>query len=299
MQRVYSFCAALLLSFNCFAQTEAQPSINLIAAVPVENISLALPEESAKTGLPKEEVYKLKPKVDIPVTAVGTAWSLYAFTKIYSKDDSPVEDIRALDKNNINGFDRWAAGKSSDKADAQSNILFYGVMPLPIVFLADKKIRQDFGKVSFLYLEAMSITGLLYTGSTYFVDRYRPETYNTNIPAEYRTSGNLRNAFFAGHVALVATSSFFAAQVYNDYHPDSKLKYVFYGAAGAATITTAYLRHIAGKHFPTDILLGTAIGTASGILVPRLHRNVNIGGNALRISPRIGNGYGFSAVYQF
>lgn len=297
MQKAISVCAALLLSFSCLAQPDS--AIGVVAMNDREASILAEPKEDLQTGMPDNEVYKLKPKVDIPVTAVGTVWSLYAFSKIYSKDQSPLADVEALDKNNINGFDRWAAGKSNEDADRQSNLLFYGSMPLPLLFLAAKETRQDFGKISFLYLEAMSITGLLYTGSTYFVDRYRPEAYDLNIPAQDRTSGNLRNAFFAGHVALVATSTFFMAQVYNDYHPDSKWKYVFYGAAGAATVTTAYLRHIAGKHFPSDILLGTAIGTASGILVPRLHRNLKIGGNALRITPHIGNGYGFAAVYRF
>jgi hypothetical protein len=297
MQKAISTCVALLLSFNCLAQSEI--ASDLVAVAPAEEISLVMPDDDEIKRQRYDEVYKLKPKVDIPITAVGAAWSLYAFSKIYSKDDSPIEDIRALDKNNINGFDRWAAGKSSDKADEQSNLLFYGCMPLPLVFLADNKVRQDFGKVSFLYLESMAITGLLYTGSVYFVDRYRPETYNTAILPEYRTSGNLRNAFFAGHVALVATSTFFMAQVYNDYHPNSNMRYVFYGAAGAATVTTAYLRHISGKHFPSDILIGTAVGTLSGIMVPRLHRNIKIGGNALRISPSFGRGVGFAATYKF
>ena len=44
-------------------------------------------------------------------------------------------------------------------------------MPLPLVLLADKDIRQDAGEIGFLYLEAMSLTGLLYTGSVYIKDR--------------------------------------------------------------------------------------------------------------------------------
>jgi len=103
--------------------------------------------------------------------------------------------------------------------------------------------------------------------------------------------GNYKNAFFAGHVAVVATSTFFMAKVYNDYHPDSKFKYVLWGGAVLATGTMGYLRHIAGKHFPTDILVGTAVGTLSGILVPGLHKNKNNEDRAWRLSPAIGNGY--------
>ena len=34
------------------------------------------------------EVYKLKAASDLPITVIGTGWSLYAFSKIYNKDRS-------------------------------------------------------------------------------------------------------------------------------------------------------------------------------------------------------------------
>src|ERR1700739_3382384 len=62
-------------------------------------------------------VYKLKPAVDIPIVAVGTAWSLYAFTKIYNKPPSTVEQIENLKISNINVFDRWAVYPYSQSLD--------------------------------------------------------------------------------------------------------------------------------------------------------------------------------------
>ena len=45
-------------------------------------------------SFPKDvKIYKLRPGSDIPITAIGTGWSLYAFTKIYSKERSSEEDI--------------------------------------------------------------------------------------------------------------------------------------------------------------------------------------------------------------
>ena len=146
-------------------------------------------------------------------------------------------------------------------------------MPLPLVLMLDKDIRQDAGKIGFLYLEAMSMTGLLYTGSVYVYDRYRPLAYNDAVPMEERMKGGSKNSFFAGHVALVATSTFFTAKVFSDYNPNSKLKYLLYGVAVVSTAGTAYLRHLGGKHFPSDILLGTAVGTLSGLLIPQFHKS--------------------------
>ncbi len=104
-------------------------------------------------------------------------------------------------------------------------------MPLPLILLADKHIRKDAGKIGFLYLEAMSITGLLYTGSTYLTDRYRPLAYNPEVSIGERRGGGAKNSFFAGHVALVATSTFFTAKVFSDYHPQSKMRWIFYTTA--------------------------------------------------------------------
>jgi membrane-associated phospholipid phosphatase len=114
-----------------------------------------------------------------------------------------------------------------------------------------------------------------------------------------RTSGGAKNSFFAGHVALVGTSTFFIAKVYSDYHPDSKAKWAFYTGAALLTGATGYLRHIGGKHFPSDILLGTAVGTLSGILVPHFHKNKSLKNNRLSIYPFAGQSNGLAVVYKF
>lgn len=258
----------------------------------------AVANNTPPTTTKKESVYKIKAAVDVPVTAVATGWTLYGFSQVYSKDPSTVAQIQSLKKSDINGFDRWAADVYSKKAADVSNVPFYGSMPIPILLLADKHIRKDAAKIGFLYLEAMSVTGLLYTGATYLVDRYRPLAYNADAPMDERTSGNAKNSFFAGHVALVGTSTFFAAKVFADYHPHSKFKWVGFTIASVATGTTGYLRHRAGKHFPSDILLGTAIGTLSGILVPNMHKNPIIKNPNITVLPFTGRTSGLYFAYR-
>lgn len=244
-------------------------------------------------------VYKLKPGVDVPLTAATAGWSLYAFTKIYSKGHSDEEIILNLDKNNINSFDRRAVRPFSESLDKVSYYPFFAVMPMPFVFLTGKSTRKDFFKLTFLYLEAMSITGLLYTGSVYFIDRYRPYAYSPESTMPQRTRGGAKNSFYAGHVALVATSSFFGAKVYADYHPESKIKWLFYTLAGAATAGTAYLRYEAGQHFPSDLILGVVQGTLTGLLVPHFHKHKIIKDPNLSFVPYSnGINHGLALVYK-
>ena len=48
-------------------------------------ITVTPPPRSVSTRPVSNEVYKLNLAVDIPLTAVTAAWSLYAFPKIYDK----------------------------------------------------------------------------------------------------------------------------------------------------------------------------------------------------------------------
>lgn len=274
-----------------------------VASVHAQNDSVLLSRDTLPVQQPEikekpSEVYKMNWGADIPVTATGTLWSLYAFSKIYSKDPSDAETILALDKSKVPGFDRWAIRPYNEKVDKISYLPFYASMPMPVFFLFDKKMRKDIAKLSFLYLEAMSVTGLLYTGSTYLTNRYRPYVWDEGTPLDYRTRGGGKNSFYAGHVALVATSTFFFAQVWADYHPDSKAKWVFYSVAGAATGATAYWRHRGGLHFPSDILLGVAQGTLTGLLIPKLHKTRLIKNPNLSITPFTGLSHGLAVRYK-
>ena len=82
---------------------------------------------------------------------------------------------------------------------------------------------------------------------------------------------------FPSHRAtlLPAILSVFAAKVYNDLYPDSRWrKWVWVGAL-AVPAATAWYRYRAGKHFPTDVTVGYAIGAGLAWLVPTLHKRKN------------------------
>src|ERR1043166_7702058 len=163
MKRLVLFGLLCFLSFKAICQ-----ELDTLPPVPPR-----LDRDISVTG-PK--LY-FNPKVDWAIIIPCTIWSGYAFTKIYDKPDIDSATVAGLKKENIPAFDRWAV-RHSDKADAASNIPFYASIPYPLVLLADKDIRKDAGRIGGLYWEAMAITGLFYTGSDYFIDRYRPETYD-------------------------------------------------------------------------------------------------------------------------
>lgn len=301
---VLGWLGSLLFCCNSYAQIDTVPP-PVTDTLITDSIKIPLPDtlNVALAGTPvsitTQPIYRLKPAVDIPIVAVGAGWSLYAFSKIYSKDKSSEEAILALDRDNVNWFDRWAIRPYSKDIDNISYIPFFASMPLPLLFAIDKKTRKDFFKLNFLYLEAMSITGFFYTGSVYLFDRYRPYAYSEESTMDQRRRGGAKNSFYAGHVALVATSTFFMSKVYADYYPDSKIRWVFYTIASVTTATTAYLRHRHGQHFPSDLLLGVGQGVLTGILVPHFHKNRSLKKTNLSVLPFTGKTHGVAMLYRF
>jgi membrane-associated phospholipid phosphatase len=242
--------------------------------------------------------YKLKPALDIPLVAGGAALDIYNFGQIGAKNSTSLGTLQDLRISDIPWIDRWAVHPYSHSTDKASYLPFYVAMPAPlIVFGIDSRMRKDFWKLTYMYGEAMVLTGVLYTSAVHWFSRLRPLTYESSSPIAERTSANSRNSFFAGHVALVGTSFFFIAQAYADYHPESHYKWAFYTGAAVVTALTAYLRSQAGEHFPTDVALGAAVGVASGLLTPMLHRVSPV--KKLSLLPFGPKGKGVTMLYHF
>jgi hypothetical protein len=115
------FCSILFVKGYCQTDTLAV-QVDTLAVDTVPKVAISI--ESAPIPSGKQPVYKLKPAVDIPLSLATAGWSLYAFTKIYSKDDSSPEEIQSLRVSDINRFDRWAADVYSEKAADVSDFLF-------------------------------------------------------------------------------------------------------------------------------------------------------------------------------
>ena len=246
-----------------------------------------------------EKAFTIKPWVDIPVTLALDIWSYYGLHVINGRDLIPEAEIRMLNKNNINSFDRPIADNYSPKSKSASDKFFFGSMPLPLLLLLDKKIRKDGLKVGLLYLETMGTTGALYTISAMLANRYRPYAYNENVDIDTRTKGGVKNSFFAGHPALVASCTFFTAQVYAHYHPNMKCKWILYTIAAGATAATGILRMQSGNHFRTDVITGVTLGTLVGIFVPYIHQNRSFAKHKLALLPNFQHGAtGFTAYYK-
>jgi membrane-associated phospholipid phosphatase len=205
----------------------------------------------------------------------GVGLNVLGVLMIQNKDELSEAQVNALDKNDIWGIDRWAAGNYSEAADELSYIPFYASFALPATLLAGKNERNNFGQIAVLFVETMATTGAMFTITAGAVQKSRPLVYNTSLPMSERTDSDAQRSFFAGHTAATAAATFFTAKVFQDFNPDSKAVPFVWAGAAAVPAFVGYLRMEGGKHFLTDNLIGFGVGAAAGILIPQIHKKGN------------------------
>lgn len=224
--------------------------------------------------------YQCTKKKDAILTSIGSTGLAVGYYLHLKAPVLEVEQIGLLDKNSINQFDRVATSYFSQKAKRASDVFFYGSLAMPSLFGFSKRMRKDAKSLALIYGETLFLTVGLTAITKKTVLRSRPFVYNPDVDINTKLEKNARYSFFSGHASMVSASSFFTAKVFNDYYPDSKWKPFVWGAAATIPAITGYLRVRAGKHYPTDVITGYAVGAAFGILVPHIHkrkkRNENV-----------------------
>lgn len=216
--------------------------------------------------------YKLNLKADIPITATALTGAILTFPMRYDKQPLDSAEISALSKEKLAAIDRNAAGMYDEKCVRPSDALFYSSFAFPLVLMADSAIRKDAWTIAFLYLETVSIGGLLDGLSAGLIDKPRPYVYNSSVDYKTKSDPNATGSFYGSHPSFTALSSFFVAKVYSDYHPDSRLRPWIWAGAGAITLASSITRYRTGRHFISDIAVGVGLGTGLGILIPELHK---------------------------
>lgn len=224
-----------------------------------------------------EKVYAVKPWIEGGASVAGLGLTALMFQKINDKERIDLESLRRED---VPGYDRWAFPanpEASIRAASSSDYVFHSSLALPFTLLLHKKFRKDWADITVLYLEAQAISGLTYAVSPLgpnFTNRVRPLSYYPELDTDDRASGKNRNSFFSGHVSNTAVGTFFFAKVISDYNPqwNGKQRALAFGLASVPPVYVSIQRVKALKHFPSDTVVGFALGTFFGIMTPHVHK---------------------------
>lgn len=214
--------------------------------------------------------HSLDPSREAVITGVGV--SLVGFGAWRSNVNSH-RTPATIDLANVPLFDRVATRQWSLPAHRTSNVLF-GVSAAAALAVA---ITNQNGEKPLLPVAIMAESSLLCAGLTNtvkeLVHRPRPYLYNPDVPASLHDPDEDEVSFWSGHTANTAAITFSCASMVQRSDASSELKTATWIGAAVAPAAMGYLRVRAGRHFPTDVLTGYAVGALVGIVVPYFHRS--------------------------
>lgn len=150
--------------------------------------------------------------------------------------------------------------------------------PLAMQVLAQAQADGGVGRATaeraLVFGEAVAVSVAANAVTKHVVGRPRPYTYNDDPGVQAyadRQGRDSRLSFYSGHAATA-----FAAAVAGGYltahaTTDTAARTATWASGLALAGATATLRVRAGKHFPSDVLVGALAGAGIGWAVPALH----------------------------
>ena len=224
------------------------------------------------------DAFRLDPGQEILTLVIGRGLVLWG-DHIISRSSGP--DPGLADPAEIPHFDRFAIELYSPRMGDYSDGTRLATFVLPAVTTLYTVVGLESGRVNslftniVLYAETMSLTEGLTKIAKGGFHRSRPFVYNDSVPMETRASKRASRSMWSGHTVSAFTNAVFAACTFQRQNPGSRyIKPVWLVGISCAASTAVY-RVRAGQHFPSDVVVGAAVGSVIGWLIPWMHQNGN------------------------
>lgn len=138
---------------------------------------------------------------------------------------------------------------------------YYPIMALSAFMIKGLVYREDYSiETSLIAAEAILLSTLTVQVVKNTVGRSRPNPYGTTTPHDFKGPFFKGNSFYSGHT----TEAFSVASVFAYRYRDTKwVPVLAYGLATIAGLERIY----DNRHWASDVLMGAATGTATGLLL--------------------------------
>ncbi len=169
----------------------------------------------------------------------------------------PPAECGPCDPATVPVFDRWAIHNEIDLHADISDVLIAGLIAGTLVDLS----VVDGGKAMATTLETATWTLALTELSKVLIGRKRPVLYTDEAPEHVNSEESLRS-MPSGHTSV----AFAVATSYILMTRGREKKWPAY-LAGAAAVSIGVLRVTGGRHFPSDVVVGAALGVLTASVV--------------------------------
>ncbi|HJZ88718.1 MAG TPA: phosphatase PAP2 family protein [Polyangia bacterium] len=226
-------------------------------------------------------VYQLQLDRELIFVGLGVAAWLAFYARDRANLPDPCPAPAGCDAQQINGLDRFAVDQHSSGADLASDVTralavaYPAALELYMLRSGGSERRRGVLADAFVDGEVLLITSGLTSLFEQTAERLRPSVYRqAPLPPGTQRSSDDFNSFPSGH-----TSSAFAAAsagcvtFVRRMRPSGRSALVACAPGFALAVATGMLRVAAGRHFPTDVISGAALGITVGVAVPLLHHD--------------------------
>jgi undecaprenyl-diphosphatase len=229
------------------------------------------PAKAAADPLEPGQHFKLDPVADGVLIGTGVGLSTLLGAILGTGEIRPVAPTVAPGA--LLPIDRVAVTQTIDpNASTYSNVILWASTGFAVLDPVLSGLRDGWDALlvdALMYAESTSLTSVLTDMAKIAVRRPRPYAYAQ--PSTTSTDAEL--SFPSGHasgVAAVAATATYLAFVRS---PRTPRPWITLGIGTVLTSLVSYERVRAGAHFPTDVIAGSMLGAAVGVLVPHLHRH--------------------------
>jgi membrane-associated phospholipid phosphatase len=177
-------------------------------------------------------------------------------------------DLNPLDRP-VAGAKRAAPALASEIAIASVYALSFALDALDVATSHDDFV--SWLKDTAVIAQALTINGALNAFAKIGFARPRPLAYDRAASDRALADGENYASFYSEHTSAAFATGLAYAQTFALRHPNSPYRFIVYAAALAAGSAIASLRVLARMHFPSDVLVGAAVGSSVGMTVPWLH----------------------------
>lgn len=279
------------------AAADASPQVPRPHVVPRPDLRPdAAPEPSASRRVPSRRLGRVEVRwaVDAGITAAAAVPAVVLSRWVTPQ--LPQQPLPATAPQ-IGRADAVALGRFDPRASLASDALLSITMAAgPLVSLVDgywaaqrgarpgRAFAHRWATVMLVQGEAIALTGVVTGALKHAVGRPRPYTSlaaadvdpgDRRALAEWMDASDRALSFPSGHTSLAFAAATSLATVLSLDAPRTRRARVVIALAWslglAAAGTTAALRVVAGKHYPSDVVAGAAIGSAIGTVTPLLH----------------------------
>lgn len=171
-------------------------------------------------------------------------------------------------------FDHSVETYLSTTAHGVSNVTVTSAIVVPVAAQFSDGFSREFEKAVIVQSQALMATLVVTTTAKELVNRPRPYTRNPHaidLCGKMGIVGEADVSFPSGHSASAFAGAMAGALLYTARSDDMAARHVMWGVEFALAAATAELRVFGGRHYRSDVLAGSALGAAFGLLVPALH----------------------------